>query len=313
MTARATVRPKIAILLCTHNGEDFLEEQLESYDAQTWGDWILIASDDNSTDSTREILARYQQRWGEHKLTIICGPARGYAANFAWVTHYARGLADYYAWSDQDDIWYPDKLERALQLMSEIPDDVPGLYCGRTLLVSTDNQEITLTMLATKPPCFANALIQNIGGGNTMVFNQAACSLLAETTREIQLVSHDWWAYMIVTGCGGRVVYDPTPGVRYRQHDGNLIGENLSLPARLFRIRQLFKGRFRQWNAVHMQALLVHRDRLTKENRRIFELFAKARECWVPVNLLLLRRSRVHRQTRMSTLGLYLAALFRKI
>ena len=44
-------------------------------------------------------------------------------------------------------------------------------------------------------------------------------------------IAHDWWIYLLVSGAGGTVIYDPEPTVRYRQHGGNLIGGNLGLGA----------------------------------------------------------------------------------
>jgi hypothetical protein len=64
---------------------------------------------------------------------------------------------------------------------------------------------IGLSPLFEKPPSFANAIVQNIGGGNTMVFNEAARQLIAQTVKDAQVVSHDWWAYLLVSACGGAV------------------------------------------------------------------------------------------------------------
>jgi len=306
-------RPRTAILLCTHNGEAFLKEQLDSYAEQTWKNWFLIVSDDQSSDRTCDILDDYQQRWSPGRVQVVTGPARGYVENFMAVTRLAQGQAEFYAWSDQDDIWHADKLERALRWLESVPPHTPALYCGRTQLVSPDNRDIGMSMLFGREPCFANALMQNIGGGNTMVFNQAACRLLAETSIDTVVVSHDWWAYIIISGCGGQVYYDPVPSVRYRQHKDNLIGANNSWPARLARIHQMFKGRYKDWNSLNIQALGEHQARLTSRNLRTLKLFASARQRLLPMRLLLLKRSGVYRQTLMDNIGLVLAAIFRKI
>lgn len=306
-------QPKIAILLCTHNGEAFLREQLDSFVAQTWKNWVLIVSDDNSSDDTRNILLYYQRRWAPGRLRIVSGPARGFVENFMSVTRYAEGLAAFYAWSDQDDIWHADKLERAMRWLQDIPASTPALYCGRTQLVSPENRQIGMSTLFKKSPSFANALIQNIGGGNTMVFNREACRIVAETSIDTAVVSHDWWAYIIISGCGGQVYYDPVPSVRYRQHRDNLIGENTSWGARFLRVRELFKGRLKGWSQIHIQALSKHQERLTAENVRTLELFASARQGWLPMRLLQLIRSNVYRQTSLDNVGLALAAIFRKI
>ena len=51
-----------------------------------------------------------------------------------------------------------------------------------------------------------------------MVFNKAARDLIALIGEGSDIVSHDWWAYMVVSGCGGKVIYDPNSYIRYRQH-----------------------------------------------------------------------------------------------
>ena len=306
-------RPKIAILLCTHNGEAFLKEQLDSLAAQTWDNWCLLVSDDNSTDQTRHILGEYQRQWPAGRLTVRSGPAKGFAENFMAVTRSVQGQADYYAWSDQDDIWHPDKLERALQCLQGIAVSTPALYCGRTQLVNSDNQSIGLSPLFSKKPSFANALMQNVGGGNTMVFNQAACQILAETSVDTALVSHDWWAYIIITGCGGQVRYDPEPVLRYRQHKNNLIGSNVGWSARFARVRELFRGRFQQWATIHILALQKHQHRLTREHAETLSLFVRARRRSMPMRLLQLKRSGVYRQSRLDNLGLVLAIILGKI
>nr|WP_308809978.1 glycosyltransferase [Pseudomonas sp. MD195_PC81_125] len=112
------IRVRIAILLCTFNGERFLAQQLESIARQTCPDWFVVVSDDGSTDSTLELLREYSERWGDGKLSVRQGPRSGYAANFLSLTCDKTIEADYYAWADQDDIWQANKLECALQKTS---------------------------------------------------------------------------------------------------------------------------------------------------------------------------------------------------
>ena len=72
----------VAILLCTYNGARFLAEQLDSLEAQAHQNWVVIASDDGSTDQTLEILQQYQAKWPSGKLTIRSGPQKGFSQNF---------------------------------------------------------------------------------------------------------------------------------------------------------------------------------------------------------------------------------------
>lgn len=305
--------PKVAILLCTYNGQSYLAEQLDSFQDQSHSNWEVWASDDGSEDDTLALLETYRKKWHPNRLSIHLGPAQGFAANFISLTCKASIDANYYAYSDQDDIWEIDKLERAVRWLETIPDNIPALYCSRTLLVGSANNEIGLSPLFTKPPSFANALMQNIGGGNTMVFNKAARALLREVSQETPVTTHDWWAYMVVTGCGGKVFYDSSPSLRYRQHDGNLVGMNASWQARFKRIRMLWEGRFQNWNDINIAGLRKLQHKLTPENRQTLERFASARQMSLIPRLIHLKRSGIYRQTLFGNLGLIAAAVFGKI
>jgi len=311
MTAQKT--PQVAILLCTCQGQQYLQAQLDSFVAQTHTNWVLCVSDDGSKDGTHAILNQALRAWGKDKISIHNGPKEGFCANFLSLTCKADIKADYYAYSDQDDIWKSEKLERAVATLSTVPQGVPALYCSRTRVVDADDKQICLSPLFTKTPSFANALMQNIGGGNTMVFNESARQLLIEAGEKVQVVTHDWWAYLLVSGCGGQVFYDPKPTVRYRQHGSNLVGMNNSWPARLKRIVQLFQGRFRAWNDLNVSALLKVRSKLTSENQVILDKFLVARQLPMIPRLKGLKKSGIYRQTIFGGLGLVVAAIFNKI
>jgi hypothetical protein len=194
-----------------------------------------------------------------------------------------------------------------------VPRNVPALYCSRTQLVDSKNRHIGFSPIFTLQPSFANALVQSIGGANTMVFNDAARRLLCAAGENVSVNSHDWWTYMVVTGCGGKVFYDPTPTVRYRQHENNLVGANISLRARAERAYRLMRGHFRNWNEKNIEALWRIRSRLTPENRQTLEEFAAARNRWLLPRLIGIKRCGIHRQTLLGNLGLATAAVFKKI
>lgn len=302
---------KVAILLSTYHGQHYLAEQLDSFSAQTHSNWEVWASDDGSADDTHRILKAYQSRWAQGKLSLQAGPAAGFAANFLALTCNDSIQADYYAYSDQDDIWNPDKLERALRWLESVPPGKPALYCSRTRLVDSANREIGLSPMFGQAS-FANALVQNIAGGNTMVFNNAARALLRAAAR-VPIVYHDWWAYMAVTGCGGEVFCDPVPTLRYRQHGANLVGVDASWGARYQRMLKLWQGQQKDWNTAYIAALRKLEDRLTPESRAIFNRFAQAREMSLIPRLINFCRSGVYRQTRLGNISLVIAAIFKKI
>src|ERR1700693_1620273 len=112
-TSQDIASPEIAILLATFCGERFLHLQLASFERQAVRNWRLYASDDGSTDDTLAILRRFQQKLGPEKVDVRTGPGRGYIANFLSLIADESIKADYYALSDQDDLWKPQKLTRA--------------------------------------------------------------------------------------------------------------------------------------------------------------------------------------------------------
>jgi glycosyltransferase involved in cell wall biosynthesis len=305
--------PKLAILLCTYHGQQFLPDQLESIAGQSYTDWKIWASDDGSKDRTRAILDSYKANWGNNKLSVRIGPQNGFVANFLSLACNAHIVADYYAYSDQDDIWDKDKLQRAVDWLASIPTNIPALYCSRTQLVDENNNPIGMSPVFSKPPSFANALMQNVGGGNTMVFNNAARKLLQIAGNDIVVVTHDWWTYMVVSGCGGKVYYDTHPTLRYRQHDSNIVGKGTSWCSRLLRLRKLWEGRLQDWNTRNIHALSRLRPWLTEENRTTLDHFTTARSKSLLPRLIGFARARVYRQTLVSNLVLVAAIVFKKM
>jgi glycosyltransferase involved in cell wall biosynthesis len=305
--------PRVAVLLCTMQGQRFLAEQLNSIATQSHPNWEIWASDDGSDDHTHSILEHYQEHWGEERLSIHDGPAEGSTANFLSLTCRADIDTEYFAYADQDDIWESDKLERAVKWLQTVPRHIPALYGSRTQLVDKRNQYIGYSRLFTRSPSFENSLVQNIAGGNTMVFNRAARDLLRRAGEQVQVVAHDWWAYMVITGTGGRVYYDPYPTVRYRQHEDNQVGSNQSLGAQIVRLRLLLKGRFRSWIDGNLRALESIAPLLTEQNRLVLEEFAASRRGGPWKRLQGLWSAGVYRQNVLGNIGLVLAALTKRL
>ncbi|MFI8222912.1 glycosyltransferase family 2 protein [Pseudomonas sp. NPDC085632] len=303
----------MAILLCTYNGGSFLKEQLDSIAAQSHAQWVVYASDDGSTDETLEILQHYRESWGHERLLISQGPRRGFSNNFLSVLGQACSHHGYYAFCDQDDYWHPTKLQRALDWMELQPTTTPSLYCARTRLVDETGNVAGLSPLFNKRPSFENALMQSLAGGNTMMINQSACSLLDLTPANTPLVCHDWWAYLLITGCGGNVYCDPTPTLDYRQHAHNVIGANTSAKSRLYRLKRMFQGSLQEWNATNIAALTLLATYLTPRNQVKLERFEQSREARLAKRIKLMITGRFYRQTIMGNLGLALAVLIKRI
>ena len=243
-------------------------------------------------------------------VTAFCAGSKvtGSMKNFMSLICDEKIAADYIAIADQDDVWLPEKLSRALALVGR-QEGRPVLYGGRTIIVAEN-----LSCLGTSPAFrrtlgFRNALVQSFAGGNTMLLNRAARELVIRGGDGAGAVCHDWWLYQLVSGAGGHVIYDTEPMVLYRQHDGNQIGSNNSLKAKFDRVRELLRGRYRNWNGRNIEALRSAAEILTPENRQILASFERLREVRGPRALALLKATGLYRQTRAGNMSLALASL----
>ncbi|MBC7282048.1 glycosyltransferase family 2 protein [Hoeflea sp.] len=303
--------PSIAILLGTHNGARFLKEQLASIAAQTVGRITLYVSDDGSSDETSAILDDFAAA-GCCQVIRLDGPGMGFAENYRSLMQRAADTHDAYMFSDQDDIWRPDKIERGLELLSKARQGPAGVG-GRTRSMTEAGEDAGFSPLFLRNPAFRNALVQSIAGGNTMILNRDAFRLVRDSSRSGPFVSHDWWAYIIITGAGGQFVYDKEPTISYRQHSHNLVGANNGMLARIRRIRNGLAGTYRGWNDVHMRLLEQNQAHLTPENRDVLDCFDRARTGRLPGRFLALKRSGVYRQTWLSDVNLMVACLLGKL
>jgi glycosyltransferase involved in cell wall biosynthesis len=270
-------------------------------------------SDDGSKDDTLAILKGYQADWGNGRLTIYSGPGKGFVANFLSLACNPAIEADYFAFSDQDDIWESDKLQRAVNWLNSVPVGVPALYSSRTKLIDAVGADLGCSPLFQKAPSFVNALVQSIGGANTMVFNQAACKLLQEAGESVDVSSHDCWAYLVISACGGVVHHDTYPSVRYRQHGNNIVGANVGLPAMFRRAKMLSNGYLKDYADRNIAALQKLRPRMTLENQQRIDVFSRSRNSWLLPRLVGFWQTGIYRQSLLGNLGLAAAAIFRKI
>lgn len=302
----------VAILMCSYNGERFLPEQLASIERQDHARWRLFVSDDGSTDSTLSILQDFQDHMGSERVTLLSGPRTGFASNFMSVTCREDISANFFAWSDQDDIWGADKLSAALTWLREIPADVPALYSARTTLVDEDGVVVGITPLYSRAFGFSNALVQNIAAGNTMVFNRAARELL-RSNAHLNIVAHDWWAYLLVTAAGGAFYFDEVPHLFYRQHEANSIGANTGFKSTVVRIQKLMQGRLSRWIDQNISNLEAVEFLIAEQNRDVLQQFKFARSRNLPGRLLGIWRSGVYRQTLIGNVGLLVAVIFKGV
>ena len=304
--------PQIAILLCTLDGGRFLRPQLDSIRPPDGCDCHIYLSDDGSRDDTQQVARDYAESNDSVPLTLRRGPGAGHAANFLSLLNAPDVEADFYAFSDQDDLWDANKLDVALAALYTVDADTAAVYCSRTRSISEAGADKGRSPRFRRPPSFANALIQNIAGGNTMVLNRKARQLLVEAGR-VEVVAHDWWVYQLVSGAGGRVIYDPEPHMSYRQHDRNAIGANTGVQARGRRYLGFLSGRNRRWNQANLAALKDNQRLLTPENSELLQVFERLRSDSLTTRLAALLGGPFYAQTLSGNIGLWLATLLKKI
>lgn len=154
---------KICIFIATFNGVEYISEQLKSIENQTIKDWELVISDDGSTDNTLSIIHKFKENHPQNSIRIIHGPGAGYAENFLSMLRKYQGNGQFFAFSDQDNIWHENKIERALNYLEKIPTDRPGLYCSRTEYVDCLGNQydpLRYSRNFVLKPSFQNSLVQ---------------------------------------------------------------------------------------------------------------------------------------------------------
>lgn len=110
------------------------------------------------------------------------------------------------AFADQAEVWLPDKLSHAVEKI-ETAGAGPVLYCARQFLVNHALRNYRLSAVH-EANGFPGCLTENIANVNTVVMNQEAASLVVSLQAPVATV-HDWWSYIVVSACGGTVIFDP--------------------------------------------------------------------------------------------------------
>ena len=309
--ARLAPADRVVILLSTYNGAPYLQVQLNSFLAQTHEDWVLHWRDDGSTDETLHIMAAFTAKIGAGRCiqSPSTGPHLGAARSFlALLTETVRaetmrtgGLgADLVAFADQDDVWLPEKLDAALAMLAPA-GEAPALYCARQYLVDETLGNAKLSAMHRQNPSFPACLTQNIANGNTLVMNAAAASLIAASGYPAESV-HDWWSYIVVSACGGTVMFDERPHVLYRLHKHNLIGR--SQPWHRRALAALRRGPLVYMTMMHRHADLLEElaGRMPAQARQDLRLVQAGLRGGLTEKIAALRCSRFRRRTWLETL-----------
>lgn len=209
-------------MMSTYNGAEFLQEQILSIMGQIGVSVSILVRDDGSTDSTCHILDKYKGA----TLQWYSGENLGWRASFMDVL-YRSGDFDYYAFSDQDDVWKEDKLLRAVSFLRKLPESSPQLYFSNLVCWRNGVEEAFAKSPSLRFDKY-RCMVQCLSTGNTMVFNKALRDLVRDNPHPEYLLSHDYWIYQ--TGVLlGHTVYDPESRILYRQHGTNEVGVRRSL------------------------------------------------------------------------------------
>lgn len=224
-----TVEKQILILLAAYKGGRFIRPMVDSILAQDVGGWRLILSDDG--EDTAPILQEYADKYPDKITHYRSGRRFGSAQkHFMHLLEQFGGQADYIMFSDQDDVWHPDKVRLTLRLMEQAETD-PAL----PVLVHTDLRVVD-GQLHEMDPSFQHysgldghrlaleqLLVQNVVTGCTMMINRSLARLACRPVGEGDMLMHDWWLALIAAAMG-RAVFLDRATIDYRQHGGNVVG-----------------------------------------------------------------------------------------
>lgn len=220
---------KISIALCTYNGVDFIEEQLQSIIKQTVLPYEVVICDDGSTDGTIQVIEEFiatspvSIKLYKNHVTL------GVVKNFEQAIGYCSG--DYIALSDQDDVWIEEKLEISIKKLMEIERgrNVPVLVHTDLVVVDENLNVIAPSLMRYQGIHHEDVseqakrvlLFQNFVTGCTILFNRNLKEKVIPFPQDI--VMHDWWL-ALASSFWGIIGYINQPTVLYRQHANNQVG-----------------------------------------------------------------------------------------
>lgn len=319
---------KVQVLLSAYNGEKYLAQQLDSILSQRDVQVSVLVRDDASLDATPQILAAYTEQY--KTISVYKGIRKGAAGSFFDLLARTELSADYYAFADQDDVWYADKLIHAVCRLEAEKEEIqavwsmeagaalekqmlPLLYAGKVICASDDlSRQETFAYRVAKKASFGNALVENICMGCTQVFNRSLLLLVREYLRNGMKLAifHDWWMYL-TAAYFGKVVFDQNAYMLYRQHGNNEVGMQNRWDMRWKnRLRQI-RGRKHKWSrqAVVFRRVYAGLPALRREDETRLERFCGYRSSfWKRIRLA--SDTEIYRQNGLDDFICRLLAVF---
>ena len=227
--------PTVAVIMSTYNGEKFLAEQLDSILAQDGVHVELYIRDDGSKDNTREILSSYAEKYANIHLDF--GENMGYAKSFITELRAASGCG-YYAFSDQDDYWKPEKLYAAVTAIkaeeAKHGTNTTVMYYSNLYVSDSNLNVIYKTKKEHRIKTLEGiTLRRNIISGSTIVMNARLREVVVSMPEVVG--GHDSFVLSLCIFTKGIAVFDANTYTFYRQHGNNTSGSPIKLSHRIKR------------------------------------------------------------------------------
>ena len=220
---------KIDILLATYNGSKYLHEQLDSILSQSYGNINVIIRDDGSSDNTVMIIKEYEEKDNRVKLLNDNLGNLGFVRNFEELMK--NSTSEYLMFSDQDDIWYNNKVETSYMRIKAIEESNgkswPILVHTNSKIMNYETRTKSLFISDyAKNRSFENSFFNFFVQGSTMLINESLKREALPFSKEVYL--HDRYLHLIVEFIGIRAYID-MPTMDYRQHSNNEIGSRVNI------------------------------------------------------------------------------------
>ena len=266
-------KPKVGILMSTYNGEKYVEEQLESILHQTYPNIKIYVRDDGSSDRTLDILGKYEKNGS---IILVRGKNVGFIKSFFELVKLCNGC-EYIAYCDQDDVWLPEKISLAVDMISKKDNEKPILYFSNYDFYDSDMNFQAHCEDKKINPSFKNALVDCISLGFNSVFNKAALRIMQKNIPN-HSCGHDWWTYMICVSMG-EVIYDKRYTVKYRRHDNNVSAGGMKfIKFQLWRLKKFFfNDYFKNIRLQLKEFESLYSDLLKEEDRKLLRLFTRSK------------------------------------
>ena len=231
--------------MSTYNGEKYLPAQIDSIMNQSFVDVTLYIRDDNSSDNTVSVIKDYCNRSDRIVYAEdISGVHNdiGIGSSFFHLLRYVKKSCaeyDYYAFSDQDDVWNEDKLSRAVTALS---GKRKALYFSKKTIVNND-MEIIGKDPAKMLGDFTDYLSPNDAFGCTIVIDKIFADMLLEKEIESYPFIHDITMFKTAVCTDTEIVFDQSETIRYRQHALNVTGNRSTALFSAENVKRLVSGR----------------------------------------------------------------------